>query len=424
MRLSFIVLILVARIAFSQSPSGIIWEDQKYLALPLKTDFGVSKVIPAKFSLKAFSPRVVNQISFATSAGWASVWYGQTIAQAASCIESDANKITTNAFSPLYAYQSVNTQSGCDEPVSLIDVLEYQLTNGSPRFSEFGDLCPVKIPENIINQTEKNKIDGFVKLYNPFDTEVLKTQAIKKALYNSHPVIIGMIVPPSFSLADEFWQAREQPDTAYAAQALCVVGFDDQKFGGAFEVVNQWGDSWGQNGFTWIRYTDMAHFARYGFELINSASCFTFPESSVVLFNENGKVIDQIDINNKFHNVKRPLKIGTKFRMSIRASSGIFIYFLFKDKEVTTLFPNQKTHSYVSQNITLPSTEAYYRLEGIPQTNELYIIASRRQLDPVWLQSQLQNQTLLSLDEESTTVQVDNMMKDILRVAIIQLEQY
>lgn len=424
MRLSFILLILVAPFAYSQAPSGIIWEDQKYLALPLKTDFGTGNAPSSRFSLKAFSPRVVNQISFATSAGWASVWYGQTIAQATSCLESDPQTITSNAFSPLYAYQSVNTQSGCDEPVSLIDVLEHQFTNGSPRFSEFGDLCPVKIPENIINQTEKNKIDGFVKLYNPFDTEVLKTQAIKKALYNSHPVIIGMIVPPSFSLADEFWQAREQPDTAYAAQALCVVGYDDQKFGGAFEVVNQWGDSWGQNGFTWIRYTDMAHFARYGFELINSASCFTFPESSVVLFNENGKVIDQIDINNKFHNVKRPLKIGTKFRMSIRASSGIFIYFLFKDKEVTTLFPNQKTHSYVSQNITLPSTEAYYRLEGIPQTNELYIIASRRQLDPVWLQSQLQNQTLLSLDEESTTVQVDNMMKDILRVAIIQLEQY
>jgi hypothetical protein len=422
-RLSFIVLVLVAQIAYSQSPSGIIWEDQKYLSLPLKTDFGVAKVTPSKFSLKAFSPRVVNQISFATSAGWASVWYGQTIAKATSCLESDPNQITSNALSPLYTYKSVNQNSGCDQPVSLIDVLEHQYAIGSPKFSDFNDLCPTEIPENII-QVEKNKIDGFVKLFNPFDTEVLKTQAIKKALYTSHPVIVGMIVPPSFALADEFWQAREQPDTTHAAQALCVVGYDDQKFGGAFEVVNQWGEHWGKNGFTWIRYSDMAQFVRYGFELINSTSCFTFPESSVVLYYENGKIIDQMDVNNKLHRIQQPLKIGTKFRMSIRASSGIFVYFLIKEKEVTTLFPNLKTHSYVSKNITLPSTEAYYRLEGMPQTNELYIITSKRQLDPVWLQSQLQNQTLISLDEKPTTVQIASTMKDILRVAIIQLEQY
>lgn len=366
---------------------------------------------------------MVNQISFATSAGWASTWYGQTIAQAASCVESDANKITANAFSPLYAYQSINTQSGCDEPVSLIDILEHQLTIGSPRFSEFNDLCPAGIPDNIINQTEKNKIDGFVKLFNPFDTEALKTQAIKKALYNSHPVIVGMIVPPSFALADEFWQPREQPDTTQSAQALCVVGYDDQKYGGAFEVVNQWGESWGKDGFTWIRYSDVAQFVRYGFELINSASCFTFPQSSVVLFDENGKVIDQININNQMHSVKQPLKIGTKFRISIRSSSGVFVYFLFKEKEVISLFPNSKTHSYISQNITLPGSDAYYQLEGMPQTNELYIIISKRQLDPLWLQNQIQN-SLISSDGKSPTVQVNDMMKDIIRVALIRLEQY
>ncbi|MEQ9413035.1 MAG: hypothetical protein RIF39_04360, partial [Cyclobacteriaceae bacterium] len=185
-----------------------------------------------------------------------------------------------------------------------------------------------------------------------------------------------------------------------------------------------WGERWGKGGFTWIRYSDMARFVRYGFELINSASCFTFPESYVVFYQENGSVIEQFEIDNKQYKIQQPLKIGTKFKMSIRANSGVFVYFLFKEKEVTHLFPNIKTHSYVSQNITLPSSEAYYRLEGMPQTNELFIITSKRQLDPVWLQSQLQNQTLLSLDEKSTSVQANNMMKDIIRVAIIQLEQY
>ncbi len=423
MRLSFIVLVLVAQIAFSQSPSGIIWEDQKYLALPLKSDFGVAKVTPSKFSLKAFSPRVVNQISFATSAGWASVWYAQTIARATSCLESDPNLITSNALSPLYAYKSVNKNSGCDQPVSLIDVLEHQYTHGAPKFSEFNDLCPSEIPKSA-DPLEKNKIDGFVKLFNPFDTNELKTQAIKKALYNSHPVIVGMIIPPSFALADEFWQPREQPDTTHSAQALCVVGYDDQKYGGAFEVVNQWGERWGKDGFTWIRYTDMAQFTRYGFELINSATCFPFPESSVVLYQENGSVIDEFRIDNKQYTIQPPLKIGAKFKMSIRSSSGIFVYFLFKEKEVIPLFPNLKTHPYVSQNITLPDADAFYRLEGMPQTTELFVITSTRQLDPVWLQSQLQNQTLFTYSAATPTLQINKVMKDVIRVAYIQLEQY
>ena len=48
---------------------------------------------------------------------------------------------------------------------------------------------------------------------------------------------------------------------------MCVIGYDDSKYGGAFEVINSWGRQYGNDGFMWIRYEDFAEFTRYAFEL-------------------------------------------------------------------------------------------------------------------------------------------------------------
>jgi len=38
---------------------------------------------------------------------------------------------------------------------------------------------------------------------------------------------------------------------------MCIIGYDDNKFGGSFEVMNSYGTQFGDNGFVWITYTDM-----------------------------------------------------------------------------------------------------------------------------------------------------------------------
>lgn len=420
-----LVLLLIVTLGYSQSPSGITWNDKEYLALPLKATYGAAHPsLPARHSLKPYCPRVVNQTGLATSAVWASIWYGQSLAQAASCLESASVKITNNAFSPLFTYRSINTNSNCDTPISLVSVLNHLVTSGTPRFSEFNDLCPASIPAAIQSMADKNKIDGYIKLFNPFDTQPLKTQAIKKALHNNHPVVIGMITPPSLSLADQFWQPRERPDTTFAAQALCVVGYDDQKFGGAFEVVNQWGKSWGENGFTWIRYVDMAQFMRYGFELINSSKCIPLPKATVVLYGDDGKVIDQLAIANNKHQIKKPLKIGTRFRVTIRANSGMFTYFVIKERDATLLFPTNQVHPYITQSLTLPGNDSYYQLEGVPQINELYFITSPHQIDTMWLKDQIEDNLLFRKIDHPPTSAVAPAPEENLQVLLIELEQF
>jgi hypothetical protein len=49
---------------------------------------------------------------------------------------------------------------------------------------------------------------------------------------------------------------------------MCIVGYDDKKYGGAFEIMNSWGEDWGDNGYCWIKYDDFAATALEAYQLI------------------------------------------------------------------------------------------------------------------------------------------------------------
>jgi hypothetical protein len=51
------------------------------------------------------------------------------------------------------------------------------------------------------------------------------------------------------------WSGK-YPQESEGGHGVCIIGYDDNKFGGAFEIVNSWGDDWADKGFIWIRYKD------------------------------------------------------------------------------------------------------------------------------------------------------------------------
>ena len=55
---------------------------------------------------------------------------------------------------------------------------------------------------------------------------------------------------------------------------MCVVGYDDFKYGGAFEVMNSWGEEFGDDGFIWIKYSDF-------YKLVQEAYVFDVGELSM-----------------------------------------------------------------------------------------------------------------------------------------------
>ena len=77
-----------------------------------------------------------------------------------------------------------------------------------------------------------------------------KVDNVKRSLINGNPVVIGFKVEESFYSAKTVFE----PDNlgSDGGHAMCVVGFDDDKYGGSFEVINSWGPSWGNNGYMWI----------------------------------------------------------------------------------------------------------------------------------------------------------------------------
>ena len=58
----------------------------------------------------------------------------------------------------------------------------------------------------------------------------------------------------SISFQDATPRTRICRAQVWAGHAVVVVGFDDDRFGGAFRVLNSWGPGWGDQGFFWLPY--------------------------------------------------------------------------------------------------------------------------------------------------------------------------
>ena len=48
---------------------------------------------------------------------------------------------------------------------------------------------------------------------------------------------------------------------------MVVIGYDDNKYGGAFQILNSYGKAWGNNGKIWIRYNDLINYSVVFFSL-------------------------------------------------------------------------------------------------------------------------------------------------------------
>lgn len=283
-----IVLSVPPSIGQHQFERGLTWEDNRYNSLPVK--YGSQLVLPSSKSLKVFYPRVVSQPrQDFTGVAWACLWNARTATEAIACNIQQPAEILDIAFSPAYNYGLVRKGNDCKSPVSMIDLLESMVRNGSPYWSEYGEFCVADLAPEIYPLAKNKRLSGYVKLFNTSDAMAIKVASIKQALVSHNPVVVGMICPSSFQLAQDFWQPREQPDPRHGGHALNIVGYDDTKFGGAFEVLNTWGKNWATEGYTWVRYKDMADFAPYGFALfqVGNAACAA-PVDAVVTFKDVG----------------------------------------------------------------------------------------------------------------------------------------
>jgi len=53
--------------------------------------------------------------------------------------------------------------------------------------------------------------------------------------------------------------------------AVTIVGYDDDKYGGALKILNSWGTQWGDNGYFWLPYNFARRTTPWGAALLDTA---------------------------------------------------------------------------------------------------------------------------------------------------------
>ncbi len=402
-RLGRIVLILpffYCSTGFTQQNSeGIIVSDFEYQKIEKRyfSIRGTIKQLPKSYSLKQYAPKPLNQLNYPTSPAWASSYAALTIIEAQQ-IGRKGKAITQNAFSPLfpYYYTAKNLKlQNCNHPVSIGQVLASLKKNGTPRYTKFPVRCVTHSPENYRVAASQNRISEYARLFDIGESESKKIKAIKTSLTDNLPVIIAMHISKSFAYAKDFWHPREIFNTDLPAKAFCIVGYDDTKYGGAFEIMNSEGTEWGNNGFMWISYAELIKFTRQAFNLymIPSKNSVSQLSGGIELEIVNGGNMDLIRLKEGYYKIKNSYPSGTQFKIKIINHSAGFLYVFASDltEEIFELFPPVLTSAAFSteSSFYVPNDNTPIEIDQTIGTDYLCVIFSKEDLDITGIYNEL-----------------------------------
>jgi len=252
---------------------------------------GFTTTLPASVSYKLYAPYPKDQGQTSTCVGWSTTYAALTIENAKMLGLQDKNKITAKAFCPYFTYNQMKSPDdfSCQVGTYIYTALTALRNSGGKRFYLPIYECGTTIDEEAISRSKPFRIKSFKKLFDyPTDMEwsnekffqmdVDKVAPVKQALANGHVVPFGMqVIESMFQLmGTDLWEPTAAelaaiPNITTYGHAMCVIGYDDNKYGGAFEVMNSWGTEWGNGGFFWIKYSDFKKFVvdAYYFELFN-----------------------------------------------------------------------------------------------------------------------------------------------------------
>jgi hypothetical protein len=260
------------------------------------------------------------------------------------------------------------------------------------RTSDF-KLFPISNYQNSV----KFPIGGYAILYCNWQDETgddtAKIQAVKKALSEKKPVIIGMNTPLSFNTAKSPWQPWESPATSWGGHALCVVGYDDTQYGGAFEIQNSWGEDWGNGGYIWIRYDSFTKFVKEAYELIEDLTTykdatlysgfvdielFGSDKGMPVIYNESGYYRSSVSYPS-----------GTRFRFIMGNNNPAYVYAFTADsstKNTNLIFPLEELNEspvldYSENKVAFPGEYDWMQMDNVTGTDYLIVLYSKHELN-------------------------------------------
>jgi hypothetical protein len=386
---------------------GLQFNDVAYSKIPMKAPLVRSLYgsgLPSDASIKKWAPYPKSQGSYGTCTGWATTYAARTIIEAQKNNWTDKTIITNNAFSPGFVYKLSQLEGdvNCSTGTYINRAIETIQNYGTPKYSDFSENCPDFISEEIMAKAVNFKVKDYAKIFGLNDGENFKIEATKKSLSENKPVVIGMIVPPSFNNPTGCWTPTEQPDVSYGGHAMCVVGYDDNMYGGAFEIQNSWGDWWGNKGYIWVKYETYTTFTKYAYEIIddfkvNPAGEIELSGSIKFLLTNASEM--QAELEGNVYKMKNAYKSGTKFRFYISNNEPAFVYAFGSDLTNKTyqIFPHNPAISpalnYTQNDLALPDEDHWIEMDNNIGTDFFCVLYSNDLLDIDNIRSQIENET-------------------------------
>jgi C1A family cysteine protease len=216
----------------------------------------------SSYSLRPFAPNVMSQGQLGSCVSWASAYAGLTIVK-----RIEKNNKNLEPFSPLNLYVRYKkhfNEDPCSYGACVPFALNILKSNGCSAFNNFlPNECSKNVSENMV-------YDDKLYSFDPLNSSSISS--IKSAIAGNMPVVIGIKCYDGDDWKNAIfnngvWSGyfTGNPNSGHA---MCLVGYDDNKAGGAFEIMNSWGEDWGDKGYFWIKYADFVKHVDESYALI------------------------------------------------------------------------------------------------------------------------------------------------------------
>ena len=202
--------------------------------------------VPSSYQIPM--PAVGYQGSEGSCVTFAVVYYMRSAEQYKKTGASSYN-LSTNVFSPEFVYNQTKASTSCSSGSSLINTLNFIYSKGActwqsmPYTSTDCSLLPTSAQTT---EAANYKITSYSQVLSNDQT------AIKTLLSSGHPLACTFTADANFYNAGPGYIWNSYSSTVYGPHAITICGYDDSKK--AYRAINQWGTSWGDQGYIWIDY--------------------------------------------------------------------------------------------------------------------------------------------------------------------------
>lgn len=472
--LIFLIALCLGITSFAQEDyfmTGLLPDDGTYDQLPMKKELVTKgyENLPSKFSLMQYCPEVKSQSNYCTCTSWATAYAARTIAEAIRYGWTDKSKITQEAFSPLFVYAQIKEagDTNCKKGSYIYEALRLLKSTGTPKFEEFHPLCaaPADVNRQLTESASNYKIDQWCTLfYLGCNDKHEKIRKVKKSISEKHPVVIAMWLDKS-----SFYETREmmslqnaatgfptkQKNTSEGYHAMCVVGYDDNMHGGAFQVMNSWGADWGDEGFFWAKYDDFARTVDQAYEIVVSPLSRPIPQPNPtpepVVLNEFAAQLEMrqrdggemratqnTQAGMYYYILNEGVKSGDRYRIYISNNEPAYVYVIGSDlrNNVSELFPHpmvkengqlvKKNFSpaltYKSNQIVLPDEDYSIRVDNTLGKDYWCLLYSKEELDIDDIVSRIESSGGSFYEKVKTALGDKMVPKDDIRFVMNRIE--